>query len=217
MQMAVLKPSRLTFQKIADDPRASWGRAITWVTLAAIIAFVLQLIVQLATMGMEGMASLYATEIPVAVSAGGFLMISLLCGTPIVIIAAMLGFVIQVGVSDAFARMMGGLPNQGKAMAMSFAAFIAPLSIVSSGVGLIPCIGTVISLGLSIYLFVLMVIATQTIHNLGTGKAILANIILPAILFLLAFVLVCGVLVLLGPAIADVFQNILNDPQYFTY
>jgi len=71
------------------------------------------------------------------------------------------------------------------------------------------CIGGIAMLVLAIYYFVLNVRAVKVTHDLTTGRAVGA-IFAPALLLLLVPCLVIVVLALLGPAIGNVFSNIIE-------
>ena len=58
-------------------------------------------------------------------------------------------------------------------MIYAYASFTAPLSLISAAMGLIPVIGCA-GLFLGLYQLVLNVIAVKAVHQVDTGRAILA-------------------------------------------
>lgn len=71
-----------------------------------------------------------------------------------------------------------------------------PLSFLGSWLALIPFVGSFLSLPISIYEIVLMVFMTMAVHRLGGGRATLAVLLLPLILFLLACIVFSAFMVI---------------------
>ena len=89
------------------------------------------------------------------------------------------------------------------------AAYLAPISIISALIGAIPYVNFCIGLPLAIYNFVLGVIAIKAVNRIGWGGAVVSYFALSVLLFGVACVGTICVLILLGPAVTDVFQNIV--------
>ncbi|MBN1876200.1 MAG: YIP1 family protein [Anaerolineae bacterium] len=124
-----------------------------------------------------------------------------------------IGFYLGNGLTYLGARIFGGTGTYGT-QAYLVSLFTVPIGIASSLLGFIPCIGALIAVGLSIYAIVLNVRAVMVTHNLTTGKATGA-VLLPGIVVGALFAcLTVFILILLGPAFGDVFEEIMYDLQY---
>jgi len=122
-------------------------------------------------------------------------------------LGGVLGFYLSAGLVYLGARVFGG-SGDFTPQAYLVSLFAVPLGVLSGVLGLIPCAGPLISLGLSIYGIVLNVQVVKVVHNLTTGRAV-AAVLVPAILIGLAVgCLVAGILVLLAPAIGNIFQSL---------
>ena len=140
-------------------------------------------------------------------------MITLICGAPIGAVIGVLFFALNTAIVQWVAKMFKGTGSYNQ-LIYAIAAFTAPIMLVSgviSALTLIPFIGlcfTIISLGISIYSLVLLVMAVKGVNQFGWGEAI-GSVLLPGIVIgVLCGCLVVGVLTLLGPVIGDVFSTI---------
>jgi len=196
-----------------EAPRASGSNALIGVVILAVISAVLAAISSLAGGGLQmaGMPAEYRETF--ATSMGGLLMCSLCTG----LIGTVIGFYLGNGLIYLGARVLGGTGSFGP-QAYLQSLFGVPLGIVISVVSLVyaipvagPCIGAMAVLALAIYSLVLNVRAVKVVHNLTGGRAFVAIILWPAVLFLVVACLAVVTLALLGPAINDVFENIVTN------
>jgi hypothetical protein len=194
---ALTRPSEQTYAAIAHDPEATNQRAYNWIAIAVIVAYLIQIVA-------------------ILVFAGGaqFDFVSLLCGIPVAIVVVAIVFTISAGLSHVIARMLGGVGEYAE-LANALAAYYAPLSIISAVLAtvllFIPVLGQIAGLILGLYAIVLNVIAIKAVHEFEWWKAIFSSIVIW--LFLVACVVIV-VLTLLGPAIGNVFSNIITQMNY---
>jgi len=215
---AVTKPNEGTFAQIVAQPGATAGKAFLWVFLASLLTSFASLIVQAVGMGSqmemvrEFLPPEIARELPVgAAPSVGFG--TAICGAPVGAIFTVIGFAIGVALIQWVAKLFGGTGSFDK-LAYAFSAITVPVSVVSAVlalIGIIPIIGILtglISFGVAIYAIVLQVLAVKAVNGLDTGKAVGA-VLLPGLVFFL-FICCCviGGLMLMGPAIGEVFDSI---------
>lgn len=215
---AVTKPNEGTFAQIATQPGATAGKALLWVFLASILTSFASLVVQ--AVGIGGQMDMFreflppelARELPVgAAPSVGFG--TVICGAPIGAIFAVIGFAIGVALVQWVAKLFGGTGSFDK-LAYSFSAIMVPVSVVSAVltlVGIIPIIGILtglISFGLGIYAIVLQVLAVKAVNGLDTGRAVGAVLLPGLVIFIFVCCCVIGGLMLMGPAIGEVFDSI---------
>ncbi len=92
--------------------------------------------------------------------------------------AVLLGFYLFNGLVYLGARILGGNGNFG-IQTYLLSLFTVPIGIVASLMVLVPCAGGIGALVLLIYRVVLDVRAIKVVHNLTTGKAVVAVLALP--------------------------------------
>lgn len=97
----------------------------------------------------------------------------------------------------------GGFTEQAYLLSL----FTVPLGMVSSVISLIPCVGAVLALGISIFSLILSYRAMKVTHNLTDGKAWI-SVLWPV--FLAFFVACCAIIGLtaLGVGMGDVLRDL---------
>ena len=202
---ALTKPNEQTYADLAASPDANPNKAYLWVFLTSIVSF---FFVMLATS--FGSTAQYGIDMR---STMGSSVIALICGAPIGAAIGVLFFAIDIAIIQWVAKMFKGVGSYNQ-LVYAVAAFSAPISLVSgiiSALSVIPYIGlcfSIVSIAVSIYAIVLMVMAVKGVNKFGWGEAI-GSVLLPGLV--IGFVcgcLVIGILMLLGPAIGDVFSTI---------
>jgi hypothetical protein len=132
------------------------------------------------------------------------------------ILSSIIGFYLGNGIFYVLARIFGG---QGDFTTQTYlvSLFQVPLGMILSVLSVIsaipfagPCIAGLISLLASIYSLVLMVRALKVAHHMPT-KRVVAVILVPVVLLLVIPCMVVLALLLMGPAIGDVFSNIVLE------
>ena len=201
---AVTKPNEQTYADIANSPDANPNKAYLWVFLTYLVTYFL---VMLATM--LGGSSQYGVDMGSAL--GGSALV-LLCVAPIGAAIGVLIFAINAAIIQWVAKLFKGVGSYNQ-LVYAFAAFLAPIGLVSgvvSALSLIPYVGmcfSVLSIGISIYTIVLMVMAVKGVNKFGWGEAV-GSVLLPGLVIgLVCGCLVIGSLTLLAPTIGNVFSS----------
>lgn len=204
-----LTPSVETFEGLVRDPNASTNRAYAWVFVSALIGSAISALAQLALTGMSipGSSADSATS---ALFSSPWLL--LICGAPVAAVLAVLGLMISAGITQLIARALEGTGTYSS-LVYAMAAYSAPLAIISGVISSIPYINCLV-FPLGVYSLVLNVVAVKAVHQFGWGRAIASSVLIFAgilVLTVLVAVVVIVVLALLGPAIGNVFSNIVQE------
>jgi hypothetical protein len=207
---ALTKPSVETYERLVHDPGASANKAYGWVFICTLIGYALSSLIGLAIGG------LFDTNAIPGFNSGalfGSWFIQFICCLPIVAILAVVGLVINTGLTQLIARALGGTGTYSE-LVYANAAYLAPISLVSSIIFAIPYVNLCLSIPLAIYSMALTVIAINAVNQLGWGKAIVAAIIVPLVIIVFvacgAIAVISG-LALTGPQIGDVFSEIIRE------
>lgn len=214
---AITKPNEENFRKLAALPNAKPSTAYLWIFLAYMVTFAVVAVAQI-VIGLPNMADQFSElgmeSLPVADMSGS--LVGLICITPFVAGFSILGFMIGTALIQWAAKLFGGTGSYDK-LAYVFGAIQAPMMLASSVfvlLAMIPFVGmcfSIFSLGISIYMLVLQVLAVKAVNNFDTGKAI-GSVLLPGLVFFLficcCFVIVIGGLTAVSPAIGDIFSEI---------
>lgn len=202
---ALTKPSVATYQDFVSRPGVTLGRAFIWVFVASflgsIFAFLgVYLSGGLSNLGLDEVSSV-APGVPLP-----FLLF--VCGVPFSAVSGMISLAIVAGVSQLVARALGGTGTFTQ-LAYSFAAYLAPMSIVTSLVGIIPIIGC-LNVLLGLYGMFLNVVAVKAVHRFDWGRAVISSVAFLAVILVIVACIAIVFLALLGPAIGTVFSNIVQ-------
>lgn len=217
---AVSKPNEQTYAALAEQPDAmSNNRAFLWVflagTISALIGGILQAILQLAgvTPQMPGFAELTGSTLP---SPAALLGIAI-CVSPIAGAFAVLFFAIFVGIVQWVAKLFGGTGTFSQ-LAYTTAAISVPFTLISSVLSPFSTVNVVgycvggISLLLGIYAIVLQLMAVKAVNKFGWGPA-LGSYFLPLLLIIcLCVCAIFGLISVMGPAMQDIFNQIIPTP-----
>lgn len=163
---AVTQPRPETYEELAADPDATVGRASTWIAITYLV------------FGIMAMCGLMLFILPSGDA--GAVLGALFCLMPFFVVFAVVAGVIMLmvyfGVMHLIARILGG---KGSFDDLFYAGtcYYLPLMIISSIVGVIPCFGTVIQLGVWAYALWLGVIAIKAIHEIEWGRAAVAGLV----------------------------------------
>ncbi|MCK5319696.1 MAG: hypothetical protein KAJ55_17420 [Anaerolineales bacterium] len=203
---AITRPSVENYEDFISYPDATANRGYKWIFIAGLVASILGLLLNLAITSLfgEGTPDPYSLT-----SLFGGSIIFLVCLAPITAILGVVGLMISAGITQFFAGALGGTGTYSK-LAYAFAAYYAPLSIVTSLLSPIPFLNC-LAFPLGLYGIVLNVIANKAVNQLSWGKAIASSVVI--IFGILALVAVCVIVILalLGPAIGNVFSTIITD------
>jgi hypothetical protein len=204
---ALTQPSVDTYERLIRDPNASANKAYGWVFICSTIAFVISYLIGLA------FGNPFDTTSIGGLDSGplfGFSIIWLACCAPLIGLLAVLGFALSAGLTQLIARILGGTGSYSE-LVYAYAAYYAPLLIITSLIYAIPIVNLCLSIPLGIYSLVLFVIAINAVNHLGWGKAIASVIIIPVLIAVFVACSVIVILALLGPQIGDVFSEIIRE------
>jgi hypothetical protein len=217
---ATTKPNEQTFVDITEDPNMSARTAYIWIFLVGTLSGIIQAFAQAinAATGMNALSQIPGLEqyLPQSSSGGGFAVTTLLggiCASPFAGLLSVLFFALLVAIIQWIAKLFGGTGTYEKLL-YAFAAISVPFTIISSLfalLGAIPFVGIclgIISIGLSIYVLVLQVIAVKAINRLGVGQAIGSVFIPGCAVFILCVCVVGGSVALLMPMIKSGLKGI---------
>lgn len=201
------KVFQMTEQFFAQEaPRASGSNTLISVLIMGVVSSVLATISSLIWGGTQ-MAFL-PPEYREAMAVGmGSNLVCSLCST---LIGTAIGFYLGNGLVYLGARIFGGT-GDFTTQAYLASLFAVPVGIVAGLVGLVPCVGLIAVLAVSIYALVLNVRAVKVAHNLTTGRAVAAVIVPALVIGVLVACLIVVMLAVLGPAIGNIFENIVTN------
>jgi hypothetical protein len=201
------KVLQMTEQFFAQEAvRASGSNTLISVLILAVVSSVLTAISSLIWGGTQ-MAFLPPEYREMTAAGAGSSVVCSLCSG---LIGVAIGFYISNGLVYLGARIFGG-SGDFTTQAYLASLFAVPVGIVSGLVGLVPCVGLIAVLAVSVYAVVLNVRAVKVTHNLTTGQAVAAVLVPALIIGVLVACLVVVMLVILGPAIGNVFENIVTN------
>ena len=204
---ALTKPSVETYDRLVRDPNASANKAYLWVFICALIGYALSSLISLAIGALFETSSIPGFETSALF---GSSIVALVCCVPIFAILAVVGLIINSGLTQLIARALGGTGTYSE-LVYANAAYVAPLSLVSSILGAIPFVNLCLGIPLAIYYIVLNVIAINAVNRFGWGKAVVSALIVPVANLVFVSCGVIAMLALLGPQIGDVFSDIVRE------
>ncbi len=213
---AITRPSEATYREIGWSTHASTGNAFLWYALAA---FVQALCTSLAGGGAETdvLRLLGTGEQPTPMSFGERAA-GAVCAVPFAVVVSLLGFAVMLGLMHLIARAFGGRATFDQ-LAYVSAAIYAPAMFIGSVfvlLGAIPVVGlcfNVLVVAISLYALGLEIIAVKAVHVISWGGAVVAALLLPVGVFLCVACATIALLMLLGPAIGQVFSSINGSLQ----
>jgi hypothetical protein len=186
-------------ESIFDDPEAGSGRAFEWVAYAGIISglifpFTLMSNPQFAELKnmpqFRGLLGSMNTTVSAIVLAFAMALL-----TPII---SVIGLAISAGIQNFLAVLFGGEGDYSRTV-YALAAYLAPMTLLVSLLGMIPLVGQCLTSVLGFYNIVLNVRALQAAHSLSVWRA-LGVMLAPGILILVFGCLIFFVISLSGGA-----------------
>jgi len=192
-----------------EAPRASASNTLFSILIMAGISTVLAIISTLVGGGIQ--AALLPPESRGAAVAGvGAGITTAICSG---LIGTIIGFYLGNGITFLCARLFGGTGDYNTQTYL-VSLFAVPIGIVSGALAIIPCVGLIAALGVSIYAIVLNVRAVKVSHNLTTGKAV-AAVFLPVVVVFVLVGCLFALLMFMGPGIEGVFDEIINNLESY--
>ncbi len=202
---AITRPSVATYETLVSMPDLSTGTAYAWVFVGALVGYIFAFLIGSVFGGFAGFGQ---PEAIIPYGGSGFSILLLVCVGPLVSLLSVLGLMISAGITQFIATALGGTGTYGK-LVYAYAAYLAPLSVIASIVGAIPVVNC-LTIPLGIYGLVLNVTAVKAVNEFGWGRAIASSFLILASILVIIAVVVIVVLALLGPAIGNIFENILE-------
>ena len=205
-RLALSRPNEEAYSSIRDDPSGSYRRAIGWIALGAVVAFIIGAISQLLFVSMLPWSDLLeSTELIDARMLAGLSGVFLfLYGLPASILVTLGGAFLSAGLIHFIAGALGGTGSFEKLFYI-FAAISTPVTIISSLLGLIPLVNC-LTVPIALYALVLNVLAIKVVHEISWGAA-LGTILILVVMFLLLIAVVA--LAVWGP-----LQEFLRSPEF---
>ncbi len=193
--MTALAPvDAVSTESLFSDPEAGSGRAFEWIAYAGIISglispFALMSNPQFAElMRMPEFRSLFGNTGTTA-----FIVILAFAMALLTPIFSVIGLAISAGIQNFLALLFGGNGDYSRTV-YALAAYLAPMTILVSLLGMIPLVGQCLTSGLGFYNIVLNVRALQASHSLSIWQA-LGVLFAPTIII---FIFACLILFVLG-------------------
>jgi hypothetical protein len=182
---AVTSQDERSYADLLQDPEMGVGRAFTWSAIAGLVGAI---VVPIQLMMTPDLSELLARpEIRQAVGGSVNQGVLIIMITIAALILSPIGSVINLaifgGLQHVLAMFFGGGGNYTRTV-YALAAFLAPMTMVTSLIAIVPVVGGCLSLPLAIYNFVLNVRALKAAHSLTNGAAV-GVILAPSLLILL--------------------------------
>jgi hypothetical protein len=178
-----------SYESVLDDPEAGAGRAFEWVAYVGILSGIISPLLFIFNPQFEELANkpelknLFGN-----MSSTSLLLILTLVMIIFVPINSMIGLAISAGFQNFLAGFFGGKGYFGRT-AYALAAYIAPISILTTLLGIVPLVGSCLSSLLALYSVSLNVRALRASHSLSTGQAITV-IFIPGIVMMILMCLI---------------------------
>jgi hypothetical protein len=202
---ALTKPTVSNYEQLASQPHVSTTRASVWVFLSGTLGSLMGLAISVAFPMLNPFATEATAELPGLSGLG----LMILCLAPLAGVLSVFGLYISAGISHVIARALGGT-GEFRQLAFAIAAYTSPISLVSPIIGVIPVVNC-LAIPISLFALYLNILSIKAVHRFSWGRALLSSVLLiSGILFTVACLLI-GILALLGPAIGNVFSNIITE------
>ena len=205
---ALTQPKEEAYLAIVNDPGASLGKAVIWLAISGFVGGLISGIFSWifgGSMYMDQFSQYFDFDMPMG--GGGFM--SVVSSPFSGLFGTLIGAFFMTGLVHLAARMLGGTGTFEK-LFYGFAAYYAPLGLVTTSLSAIPFLGC-LAVPLAIYGLVLNVIANKAVHGYDTGKAVIATLapLLIIFLFCCCIIAIIGMLggAILGPALNNVFGS----------
>jgi hypothetical protein len=213
---AVTNPNVDTYQEIAR--RADVKTAYIWLGIAYLISSLISMVIYGLSMLVMTSGSGPYGDFGLGAESAGLIVVYGCCGVLGYTIVGIAVFSGLTALSNAIAKAFGGV-GDFRQLVYCMAAYIVPVSVVSSVIGLlaqIPCVGALIGLlgiAVSIYAVVLNVIAIMAVHQIETWQAIVSSVAVFALILVIVACVVIAILTLMGPTIGNVLSNVIEGME----
>jgi hypothetical protein len=214
---AISRPSEHTYAALVASPNARSGTAYLWYFIGATVSWLLSALVPNQAY-LQMMQEYIPSDGQLDPSVIGGSLISALCGAPVAGAIGTLFFAIGVAIIQWIAKMFGGRGNSEQ-LAYAFSAILTPFLFISGVLTLlsaVPYAGLCfsgISLLAGLYALVLEIMAVKGVNQFGWGEAIGSVLIPSLVVVFFCACLVIGGLMVMGPAISEIFNQINQSLQ----
>jgi len=184
---AVTSQDERSYADLLQDPEMGLGRAFTWTAIAGVVSSIVIPIQLFMTPDLSELLTMPEFRQVVGGSVNQNVLIVMITMAALVIspIASIINLAIFGGIQNFLAMFFGGGGNYTRTV-YALAAFLAPMTMITSLVAVIPVAGACLSLPFTIYNFVLNVRALKAAHSLPNGAAV--GVMLAPTLLILLFV-----------------------------
>jgi len=209
---ALTQPREDAYRSIVNDPGASIGKAVLWLAGFGFVGGLLSgigaaIFGSSAFQQIDQIFSQYGgMSFDMPATRGGFM--AIVSNSFGGLFGAVIGGLILVGLVQLVSRMLGGTGSFEK-LFYGYAAYAAPMLLVTGLIGSIPFVNFCLSPLLGIYGIVLAVMANKATHGYDTGKAVIAVLAPAFIFFLLCCCVIFGFSALLAPIFGETFNNFM--------
>ena len=212
---ALTQPRDQAYLSIVNDPGASLGKAVLWLAgfgfVGGLFSGIVNAIFGGSAMRQVGQMFSQYSDLPFNFPARGGGFMSVVSSSFGGLFGAVIGALIFVGLVQLVSRALGGTGTFEK-LFYGYAAYAAPMLLITGVVGSIPFVNWCLSPLLGIYGIVLGVMANKAAHGYDTGKAVIAVLAPGLVIFLLCCCVIAvfgtALSALLGPSVNNVFGNI---------
>lgn len=195
-----------------EAPRADGSNTLISVLIMTVISIVFSAITTLVGTGLQSTMVPAEMQGEMFVATGSAVLYSICCGA----ILYPVGFYLGSGVLYLIARLFKGEGDFGTQVYLQ-SLYTVPIGAVAGAlslVNLIPVAGQAVfglaSLVVGAYSFVLTIRMLKVVHNMTQGRAVTV-LLAPLIIPVVVACVVIAMLVLMGPAIGEVFSNIIKE------
>ncbi len=198
-----------------EAPRASGSNTVISVLIMGVISAVISVIVSAVGGGVAAMMAPAEMRGAAVAAAGGAAIQNLVCCAMLGPFVSLVLFYLSNGVLYVLARIFGGQGDFGQ-QAYLQSLYGAPIGVVTTVLSILSVIPVgefiwgLASLVVGAYSFVLTVRMLKVVHNMTTGRAV-AALLVPMIILVLIPCVIIMMMILMGPAIGNVFSNIVFE------
>ena len=182
---AVTSQDEKAYADLLEDPEAGLERAFSWIAIAGLVTALTVPVQYLLNPNLGELLDIPELQRQVgSMTPNAFIIILTMISFVTAPIGGMLNLAISGGIQNFLAMFFGGGGNYTRTV-YALAAFLAPMTIITSIAAVIPVVGGCLSLPFAIYNFVLNVRALKAAHSLGNGAAV--GVMLAPTLLILIF------------------------------
>lgn len=196
---ALTKPSVATFSDLLLDPRMSLGRAAAWLFTASLLAYLLGIVLQATVFPstlVDVIREASATGPQEFQATPTFLLIFSLACTPFMAAMFLATYLLGFALLHFIASALGSQGSYTE-LVYAHAAYLAPLTLLSTLLGMIPVVQC-LTLPLGLYSLGLQLMALKAATRMTWGRVIA---VLAVVLVLITLVAVIGILVWMSPEV----------------